>query len=130
MRSPATIILSDQLWRCQFGADPQTVGRHIELNGLDAVVAGVRPAEFRFAETPSGSADAWVPLVESPDSDVDLLVEFEPGFETGLLALVRMEAELSGLFGGAKVDLRSPNDLSRFFREGVRKRAEVQFARG
>lgn len=64
----------------------------------------------------------------SPTSDVDLLVEFDPGDEPGLIALAGMEAELSGLVG-QKVDLRTPGDLSRYFRQDVMREAEVQFAR-
>ena len=65
VQSPAAIILSDQLWRRQFGADRQIVGRHVRLNSLDAIVAGVMPADFQFADTPTGKADCWIPLVES-----------------------------------------------------------------
>jgi predicted nucleotidyltransferase len=63
-----------------------------------------------------------------PDSDVDLLVEFEPEGTPGLLALAEIELELSGLLGGCKVDLRTPQDLSRHFRDEVVRRAEVQYA--
>jgi predicted nucleotidyltransferase len=63
-----------------------------------------------------------------PDSDVDLLVEFEPGKEPGLLALAGIEAELSALAGGRPVDLRTPQDLSRYFRDDVVRTAEVQYA--
>ena len=66
--------------------------------------------------------------MDRPDSDVDLLVEFEPGQEPGLLALAAMEAELSGLLGGRTVDLRTPQDLSRYFRDEVIRTAEVQYA--
>ena len=62
------------------------------------------------------------------DSDVDILVEFEPGHVPGLLKLARMERELSQLLGGRKVDLRTPDDLSRYFRAEVLKEAEVQYA--
>jgi len=62
-----------------------------------------------------------------PDSDVDLLVEFEPGHEPGLLGLASMEAELAGMLGGKKVDLRTPQDLSRYFRDQVLRTAEVQY---
>ena len=41
-----------------------------------------------------------------------------------------MERELSTLFDGRKVDLRTPEDLSRYFREDVLKEAEVQYAKG
>ena len=63
-----------------------------------------------------------------PDSDFDLLVEFEPGWEPGLLGLATMEAELADMLGGKKVDLRTPQDLSRHFRERVLRAAEVQYA--
>jgi uncharacterized protein len=63
-----------------------------------------------------------------PDSDIDLLVEFEPGYEPGLLGLASMEAELAELLGGKKVGLRTPQDLSRHFRDQVLQTAEVQYA--
>lgn len=65
-----------------------------------------------------------------PQSDVDLLVEFEPGEKPGLLGLAEVEEELSRLLGGRKVDLRSPQDLSRHFRDEVVRTAEVQYASG
>jgi predicted nucleotidyltransferase len=64
----------------------------------------------------------------TPDSDIDLLVEFEAGHVPGLLGLADMEAELSALMNGRRVDLRTPNDLSHLFREAVLKTAEVQYA--
>ena len=64
-----------------------------------------------------------------PDSDIDLLVEFEPGRVPGLLALASMELELSELVGGRRVDLRTAEDLSRSFRDEVVRTAEVQYAR-
>jgi predicted nucleotidyltransferase len=63
-----------------------------------------------------------------PDSDVDLLVEFVPGSEPGLLGLATIEAELSALLGGRRVDLRTPADLSRHFRTEVKVTAETQYA--
>jgi predicted nucleotidyltransferase len=65
-----------------------------------------------------------------PDSDVDVLVEFEPDRLPGLLGMARLERELSSLFGGRKVDLRTPEDLSRYFRKVVIEEAEVQYAQG
>ena len=64
-----------------------------------------------------------------PDSDIDLLVEFEPGCEPGLLGLAAMETELTVMLGGKKVDLRTPQDLSRYFRDQILRTAEVQYAR-
>lgn len=64
----------------------------------------------------------------SPDSDIDFLVEFETGKVPGLIGLSRMERELSKILGGRKVDLRTPQDLSKYFREEVLARAAVQYA--
>jgi predicted nucleotidyltransferase len=65
-----------------------------------------------------------------PTSDVDVLVEFEPEHVPGLFRLARMESELSALLGNRKVDLRTPQDLSRYFRDEVMATAEVQYAEG
>jgi predicted nucleotidyltransferase len=63
-----------------------------------------------------------------PDSDVDLLVEFIPGSEPGFLGLADIEAQLSALLGGRTVDLRTPADLSRHFRNEVVSTAVAQYA--
>ena len=62
-----------------------------------------------------------------PESDVDVLVEFESGHVPGFIRLARMERELSELIG-RKVDLRTPEDLSRYFRDQVVAEAEVLYA--
>lgn len=61
------------------------------------------------------------------DSDVDVLVEFQTGATPGLLGMAAMENELSTIFG-RKVDLRTPEDLSRYFRQRVLAEAEVHYA--
>ncbi|MBI4318051.1 MAG: nucleotidyltransferase family protein [Chloroflexi bacterium] len=65
-----------------------------------------------------------------PDSDVDVLVEFEPDHIPGLFGIARMEQELSALLGGRKVDMRTKEDLSRYFRQRVVEEAAVQYAEG
>ena len=64
-----------------------------------------------------------------PRSDIDVLVEFEPGHVPGFFRLFDMEEELSRLFGDRKIDLRTPQDLSRYFRDEVAAAAEAQYAR-
>ena len=59
------------------------------------------------------------------DSDIDIIVEFIPGKRVGMLAMSRIERELSQVFGGRKVDLRTAAELSRYFREDVLQKAEV-----
>ena len=60
-------------------------------------------------------------------SDVDVLIEFEPGHCVGLITLAGMEIELSKIIG-RKVDLRTPSELSRYFRDDVLNQAETQYA--
>jgi len=62
-----------------------------------------------------------------PESDVDVLVDFIAGHTPGFFGLFDMEEELSALFAGHKVDLRTPQDLSRYFRQEVVTTAEVQY---
>lgn len=72
-----------------------------------------------FGSTLSGAA--------APGSDVDLLVEFEPGATPGLLGMAQIELDLSPLVGGRKVDLRTEADLSRHFRDEVSRTAQVTY---
>ena len=64
---------------------------------------------------------------DRPDSDVDLLVDFQPDAKPSLLTMARIEIEMSSLLGGRKVDLRTAQDLSRYFREEVVRAAETQY---
>ncbi len=63
----------------------------------------------------------------TPESDVDFLVEFEPGKTPGFFKIVSMEMELSELLEGRKIDLRTPNELSIYFRDRVMAEAVVQY---
>jgi len=63
-------------------------------------------------------------------SDIDLLVVFDKDARPTLLDIARIETELSGLLGGAKVDLRTSGDLSGYFRDDVLASAELQYAAG
>jgi hypothetical protein len=61
----------------------------------------------------------------SSTSDVDALVEFEPGYTPGL-DFFTMQAELSSILG-RKVDLHTRASLSKYFREQALGEAEVQY---
>ena len=63
-----------------------------------------------------------------PDSDIDLMVEFQDGATPSLFDLALMERELSIILGVRKVDLRTPKELSRYFRDEVLSTATVQYA--
>lgn len=89
----------------------------------DALAALCRRYRIRrlslFGSTLKGAA--------RPDSDVDLLVEFEPDARPSLLTMAEIELELSPLLGGRQVDLRTASDLSRYFRDEVVRTAEPQY---
>jgi predicted nucleotidyltransferase len=61
-----------------------------------------------------------------PDSDMDVLVEFETGHVPDFSRSFDLEKELSSLFNGRKVDLRTPGDVSRHFRNEVVVKGKVQ----
>jgi len=65
----------------------------------------------------------------SPESDVDVLVEFEPGHVPGLIRIAGLEIELSQIIG-KKVDLRTAAELSSYFRDRVVDSAELQYESG
>jgi len=62
-----------------------------------------------------------------PDSDIDILVEFDKDHIPGLLDLAGMEIELEEMLG-RKVDLRTSAELSRYFRDDVLEKARVEYA--
>ncbi|MDQ1257511.1 MAG: uncharacterized protein QG656_2117 [Candidatus Hydrogenedentes bacterium] len=62
-----------------------------------------------------------------PESDVDVLVEFDPDHIPTLLDIAGMEEDLAAMIG-RKVDMRTPRDLSRYFRDEVMRTALVQYA--
>ncbi|HBS28501.1 MAG TPA: nucleotidyltransferase [Phycisphaerales bacterium] len=62
-----------------------------------------------------------------PESDIDMLVEFAPGRTPGLLAFAGMASELSEMLG-RPVDLRTPGDLSQYFRSTVLANARTLHA--
>jgi predicted permease len=63
-RAAKTVVLSDDLWRAAFGADPAVLGRKVLLDEEAHSVIGVMPPGFSF---PNRNADVWVPLVLTPD---------------------------------------------------------------
>ncbi len=82
-----------------------------------------RHAIRRLAVFGSGLRDDF-----GPDSDIDVLVEFEPDAVVGLFDLAGMQIELSEMLG-RRVDLRTPRSLSRYFRQQVLDSAQVLYER-
>lgn len=65
-----------------------------------------------------------------PDSDVDVLVEFDPEHVPGLIRFIQIEDELSALLGGRRVDLVTAGFLNRRIRSRVLAEAEDRYAEG
>ncbi len=65
-----------------------------------------------------------------PDSDVDVLVEFDPAHVPGFIRLYQMEEELSPLLGGHPPDLVTSKFLNHRIRDRVLSEAEIQYAQG
>jgi putative ABC transport system permease protein len=53
------MLISDRMWRVQFGSAPDIVGRRLDINGVRREIVGVMPASFRF---PTAATDVWIPL--------------------------------------------------------------------
>jgi putative ABC transport system permease protein len=63
--APAVVILSENLWRSTFGADPAIIGKSIELDKRSFTIVGIMPTRFRFPLV-TESEQVWVPLVQDP----------------------------------------------------------------
>lgn len=62
---PATVILSNRIWKREFGSDPQIIGRVVTLDSSRTVVIGVMPASFQYPDY----AQVWRPLGQIIDRD-------------------------------------------------------------
>jgi predicted permease len=79
---PQVALLSDALWRTVFGADPQVLGRVIELNGSSREVIGVMPPDYDF---PTPETELWIPDQLDPASEnfgghhIEAIARLAPG---------------------------------------------------
>jgi predicted nucleotidyltransferase len=62
-----------------------------------------------------------------PDSDIDVLVEFEAGHVPGFIRLAGMELELVEIFGGHRVEMHTPMCLSPYFRDEAMAESELLY---
>ena len=61
--APAVVIISHQIWRNRYAANPATIGSTLRVNGVPAMIVGVMPAGIRFP----GNAEVWTPFIPTPD---------------------------------------------------------------
>ncbi|MGP0018134.1 MAG: ABC transporter permease [Candidatus Sulfotelmatobacter sp.] len=102
--SAPVCILSDDLWKRQFGSDPKILGKAITLNGEMWTVVGVMPAGFRFPQ----SVDLWVPAMvrstartKHAQHYLGVIARLKPG-----LSLDHAQAVLDAL--AARMELQYP----------------------
>ena len=98
---PHVAILSEGLWRQSFFADPNIVGRTVDVGGIPRTVAGVMPASFSFPEQmgPDLHKGLWLPLQPTPEMQKErgydffqILAQLRPGVTTG-----QAQAELDSI---------------------------------
>jgi len=108
----ASIVLSDGLWRSQFGADPAVIGRAVRLNGVPYTVLGVMPASFSY---PHSTIEAWAPLALRPenfeerdDTYLEVVARLRPrvSIARARLDMDRMSAQLERQYPATNKDLR------------------------
>ena len=92
---------------------------------LEMKRSAVRDAVSRFRTANPRVFGSVLHGTDHDGSDIDLLVEFRPGARPTLLDMAQIEAELSAVFHGRKVDLRTALDLSPYFRDEVLRTAQV-----
>ena len=63
--APPAVILSGNLWRTRYGADPTVLGRTIRIDGIPSTVVGIMPPEVGFPDR----AELWLPLITLPEAD-------------------------------------------------------------
>ena len=115
-------VLSDHLWRKQFDADPNIVGKFVSIDGAQHLVAGVMPASFVY---PAEQVDLWLPLAQMTDDEIphmrqlrwiDAVGRLRPGISktqalsSASLIMQRLETQYretnEGLTAAAVLDLR------------------------
>ena len=120
---PLSVLISDELWRSRFSADPRVIGRGVRINDLDVQIAGVVPAGFRLFLPPSVNdleqIDVWLPLRIDPTlpyRGVPMLARLKPGVtldranaELAMLG-AQFEREFPDFYSGAKAWQASPSD--------------------
>lgn len=125
-QQPLSILISDELWRHRFSADPGIIGRGVRLDGIEVQIAGVLPPGFRLFLPPSiidlEQIDVWRPYridPAPPYRGVPLLARLRPGVtldqanaELAMLA-AQFERDFPDFYSGARAWQASPSDRGR-----------------
>ena len=105
-----SVVISHDLWRTQFGSDPNLLGRTVRLDGTPHTIIGIMPAGFHF---PSRSIDLWTPLLlratdfeDRNDNYLDAVARLRPG-----VTLAAAQAEIDRV--AAQLRLQYPKENER-----------------
>jgi predicted permease len=104
------VLLADHWWRRQFAADPDIVGKEIDLNGTPVTVVGVLPANFDFGAvfSPGAKVDAFTPEVLDDERNwgniVTLIGRMKPG-----VTMAQAQTEANTLFPKLHFNVKHPN---------------------
>ena len=90
---PAEIVISDKLWRTQFAAASDILGRRLELDGEGHQVVGVMPAGFAFPD----DADAWTRFVPTPPRSGNAYIRLTVGRLKAGVSAEQAQVELESL---------------------------------
>lgn len=115
-------VLSDGVWRSQFGADAGVIGRPIRLDGIRRIVIGVMPPSFSF---PTRDVDVWIPLVfearmfeDRNDNWLELIARLKPG-----ASLASANADVA--LGWSQLMRKYPKELEHSGAHVIRLRDEL-----
>ena len=86
--APPVVVIGDDVWRSRFAADPEVIGRRVQLDGTFHTVTGVMPDDFAFPV----SDEFWTPLRAAGREGVTVFARLAPG-----AALERAQAEVEAL---------------------------------
>jgi putative ABC transport system permease protein len=115
------LVVSDDMWRTRYGADPGLVGSEVRLNGRPYTVVGVAPPRFRGRIAPGIGTGFWVPISMYPhlapgkmgSGDLTISARLRPGRSAGegLAAIETIEARINEERQATNPDRRTSLDL-------------------
>ena len=100
-KGPPAVIISDGLWRRDFGADPEVLGKTVRISGAEYPIVGVMPRGFVLGDQ---SSDLWLPMRLDPDPrdqghNTEMIARLAPG-----ISLAQAQGEMPGILAGLRED--------------------------
>jgi putative ABC transport system permease protein len=116
---PQAVLLAEGMWKDNFGADPQIIGKTVRVNSQERLVVGVMPAKFRFPDTEGSDVvkGVWIPMQPTKEMETergydvfDMVGELKPG-----TTVAQEQTELGVIVNEIQqVDAKGAKDLKLF----------------